>query len=65
MKKYKKSIKANVDVRRQTNRLLEMAYDGVISWQSLAEAALEYMSEDEVADMAVADGFLPFEYDEE
>lgn len=65
MKKYKKFIKANVDVRRQTNRLLEMAHDGVISWQSLAEAALEYMSEDEVADMAISDGFLPFEYDEE
>lgn len=63
MKKYRRAIRANVDVRRQTNRLLEMADDGVISWQSLAEAALEYMSEDDVADLAK--DFIPFDDEEE
>jgi len=38
-------------MRQQTNRALEMADEGVISWESLARMALGYMSEDEVADM--------------
>ena len=40
-----------------TSQLLEAAEDQVITWQQIAEAALGYMSEAEVADMADAEGF--------
>lgn len=39
------------DVRKYTNLFLELADEGVISWQSIAEMALSYMSEDDVEDM--------------
>ena len=38
-------------MRTQTTRLLEMMDEGLISAQSVAEMALSYMSEDDVADM--------------
>ena len=40
------------DIRKHTNRLIELAEDGVISWEDIARMALNYMSEDEVEDMA-------------
>jgi hypothetical protein len=64
MKKYKKVIKASRGPRWATNRLLSMADDGVVSWQSIAEAALVYMSDDQVRDMAESNGFFD-EYEEE
>ncbi len=45
--------------RKTTNRLLELAEDGALSYRDLAMAALKYMSEDEVEDMAQANEFLP------
>ena len=39
------------NVRVQTIKLLEMMDEGVISGEAIAEMALQYMSEDEVADM--------------
>ena len=55
-----------METRRTSCRLLEMADDGIISWKDLAEAALKYMSEDEVDDMAKANEFLPdYEEDDE
>ena len=38
-------------MRTQTNRLIDMMDEGVISAQAIAEMALAYMSEDDVADM--------------
>lgn len=38
-------------MRVQTTRLLEMMDEGLITAQSVAEMALSYMSEDDVADM--------------
>jgi len=38
--------------RQYTNKLIEMACDGVITWESLANACLGYMSEADVQDMA-------------
>jgi len=38
-------------MRTQTNRLIDMMDEGLISAQAVAEMALAYMSEDEVADM--------------
>lgn len=42
----------DTNVRQATNKVLEMCYEGILSWQDVAEAALRYMSEDAVADMA-------------
>lgn len=38
-------------MRTQTNKLIQMMDDGLISAEAVAEMALAYMSEDEVADM--------------
>lgn len=38
--------------RVMTGKLIDMADDGVISWESVAMACLNYMSEADVADMA-------------
>lgn len=38
-------------VRETTTKLIEMAEEGIIDWKSIAEMALWYMSEDDVADM--------------
>jgi len=45
-------------MRTQTTRLLDMMADGVISAQAVAEMALGYMSEDDVADMMRANDIL-------
>ncbi len=45
------------DARHVTNQLLEAADDQLLTWRQLAESALRYMSESEVADMAQAEGF--------
>ena len=50
--------------RPVTVRLLEAADDQVITWQLIAEAALGYMSEAEVAAMARDEGFLELLDDE-
>ena len=39
-------------VREATEKLIDLAEEGVLSWETIARAALNYMSEDEVADMA-------------
>lgn len=55
--------KENNKMREATIKLIDLAEDGVISWETIARAALSYMSEDEVADMAQCNGFI--EEDEE
>lgn len=52
-----------MDVRKNTNKVLELANEGLISWRTLAEAALSWMSEDEVTEMAEANELL-YEDDE-
>ena len=39
-------------VREATEKLIDLAEEGFLSWETIARAALNYMSEDEVADMA-------------
>lgn len=51
-----------VEVRQVTNKVRELAEEGMISWRDLAEMALSWMSEDDVAEMARANDIL---YDEE
>ena len=45
-------------MRTQTNRLIDMMDEGLISAQAIAEMALAYMSEDDVADMMRANDIL-------
>ncbi len=47
-----------MDVRKNTNKVLELANEGLISWRALAEMALSWMSEDDVTDMANANELL-------
>lgn len=43
--------------RPVTSKLLEAVADGMLTWQQVAEAALRYLSEAEVAHMADVEGF--------
>ena len=47
--------------REATTRLLNMMDEGLISAQAVAEMALSYMSEDEVADMMRCNDILDYE----
>jgi len=53
------------NTRKITNKLLEMVEEGVLAPQTLAEACLLYMSEDDVADMAHVNEFIFEEDDDE
>lgn len=54
-----------MDVRKTTNRLIELAEDGVISWEDIARTALNWLSEDGVHRMAEVNEFLPDEDEDE
>jgi len=51
-------------MRTQTNRLIDMMDEGLISAQAVAEMALGYMSEDDVADMMRCNDILEDDEDE-
>ena len=51
--------------RTYTNKLFELAENGVVSWESIAVSALRYMSEADVQDMAECEGFVDVEDAEE
>jgi len=50
-------------MRTQTNKLIAMMDEGLISAEAVAEMALAYMSEDDVADMMLANDILDEEED--
>ena len=50
--------------RKHTIRALELADGGLISWQELSEAALKYLSDDDVGDLLRINE-LPYNDDEE
>ena len=52
-------------IREVTNRIYEAVDEGVLTWQQIAEAALTYMSESDVADMAHNEEFFMYEDEEE
>ena len=52
-------------MRTQTNKLIDMMDEGLISAEAVAEMALAYMSEDDVADMMRANDILDDEEDDE
>ena len=45
-------------MREATNKILELIEEGVLDRDTVIMAALKYMSEDEVADMARANEFF-------
>jgi hypothetical protein len=51
-------------MRTQTNKLIEMMDEGLISAQAVAEMALAYMSEDDVADMMRSNDILDEDLDD-
>jgi hypothetical protein len=51
--------------RKVTNKVLEAADEGLLTWEHIASAALKYMSEDQVADMAHANEFFMYEEDDD
>lgn len=53
-----------VSVRKATNKIIELAETGMISWRDIAMMSLKWMSEDSVADMLRANDVI-FEEDEE
>ena len=52
-------------VREATEKLIDLAEEGVLSWETIARAALNYMSEDEVADMAKYNEFIEDEEEDD
>jgi len=52
-------------MRTQTTRLLAMMDEGLISAEAVAEMALAYMSEDEVADMMQSNDILDEDEEDE
>jgi hypothetical protein len=52
-------------MREYTSKLIAMMDEGLISAEAVAEMALAYMSEDDVADMCRANDLLLDEEDEE
>ena len=52
-------------VREVTEKLIDLAEDGVLSWEAIARAALDYMPEDEVADMARCNDFIEDEEEDD
>jgi len=51
-------------MRQATNKLIDMMDEGLISAQAVAEMALSYMSEDDVADMMRSNDILDEEDDD-
>ena len=45
-------------MRKQTNKLIDMMDEGLISAAAVAEMCLAYMSEDDVADMMLANDII-------
>ena len=52
-------------MRKATNKVIDLAEEGALSWETIARAALNYMSEDEVADMAQYNEFIEDEEEDE
>ena len=44
--------------REITNKLYDLVDAGVLTWEQIGQAALGYMSEYDVADMAETEGFV-------
>jgi len=53
------------NARQMTIRIYDAVDEGLLTWEQVAQAALGYMSEDEVADMAHNEEFFMWEEEDE
>ena len=53
-----------MDVRKYTNKLLNMIQDGALDWELVCRECLSEMSEDAVRDMCVTAGFVEVDDDD-
>lgn len=53
------------NVRETTCKLIELAEEGTLPWETIARCALGYMSESEVADMARTEDLIFEDIEEE
>ncbi len=51
--------------RQYTNQLIQMIEDGMIDAKEVAQACLSYMSEAEVEDLCISEGFIEEEEEED
>jgi hypothetical protein len=51
--------------REVTNKIFDAVDEGVLSWEQVARGALQYMSEQDIAEMAHNEEFFLYEEDEE
>ena len=54
-----------MDVRKYTNKILELIEEGVLTDKMVVSACLGYMSEADVQDMAECNEFMPEDEEEE
>ena len=54
-----------MQTRKSTRLLLEMVQEGLLDKDTVLRACLNYMSEDDVTDMAESNGFFEFMNDDE
>lgn len=54
-----------VNVRISTCRLIDLAENGMISWENLTRNLLTWMSEEDVAAFANSEGYFEGYFDEE
>jgi hypothetical protein len=52
-------------IRKYTNKILEMIDEGLLSPEIVLKDALNYMSEAQVEDMALSNGYFDFEEEDE
>lgn len=50
--------------REITNKVLEMIAEGVLDRDHVISSALQYLSEDQVRDMAESEGWVTLEHDD-
>ena len=53
------------DTRKVTNKIYDAVDQGILTWEQVAQGALQYMSEDDVAAMAHNEEFFLYEEEEE
>jgi hypothetical protein len=53
------------EARQATRRVIELADEGVLTWEQVARDCMNYMSESDVADMADSNGYFEFEEQED
>ena len=53
------------DTRKVTNKIYDAVDQGILTWEQVAQGALSYMNEDDVAAMAHNEEFFLYEEDED